>query len=167
QISGTAQGGDFVGVHAHGVSDGGGVSANAQGVPMNVDMLDVNSGGEGFKRIVIEAVQRGHQTQVLGDALRDRLRQGMILNRKRDEAAEQFKGVESATCVERFAGASAKSDDAAKTSSGFQRSEALEEFGSDVTVRTQEHRVGRRIENDGDARRGEGVYVFWEERNEG
>jgi len=134
---------------------------------MNVDMLDVDRGGEGFERIVVETMQRGHEAQVLRNALRDRLRQGVILNRECDVAAEQLEGVEFAVFVERLAGTAAKADDTRKASSGFQWGEALEKFGSNVAVRTQKNRVGRRVENDGSARRGESVYVFRKERNEG
>jgi hypothetical protein len=84
----------------------------------------------------------------------------VILNRKRDVAAEQFKRIEFAVLVERLTRAAAEADDAGEAASGFEWSEALEEFGSDVAVRTKEDRVGRGIENDGSARRGESVYVF-------
>jgi hypothetical protein len=167
QISCTTEGGDVIGVHAHGIADGGGVSPDAQGVPVNIHMLDVNGGGEGFERIVIEAVQRSHEAQILGNTLRNRLSEHVILNGESDVAAEQFEGVEFIVFVKRFAGTAAQTDDAGEAASGFQRSQALEQFWRDVAVRTQEYRVGRGIENDGSAGRGESVHVFGEERNEG
>ena len=46
---------------------------------MNVDVLHVDGSGKGLERVVIKAVQRSHQPQVLGNALRNRLRERMIL----------------------------------------------------------------------------------------
>ena len=61
----------FARLHAHGFADGGGVAADAQRVAVNVDVLYVDGGGKGFERVVVEAVQRSHQAQIFGDALRD------------------------------------------------------------------------------------------------
>ena len=57
QISGTAQSGYFAGVDAHGFANGGSVAPHAQRVAVNIHVLHVNGGGEGFERAVIEAVQ--------------------------------------------------------------------------------------------------------------
>ena len=64
QISRAAQRGDFARLHAHGFADGGSIAANAQRVAMNVDVLHVDGGGEGFERVVVEAVQRSHEPQI-------------------------------------------------------------------------------------------------------
>src|SRR5580692_9001383 len=80
QIAGAAQGGDFAGLHAHGFANGGGVAADAQGVPVNVDVLHVDGGGEGFERVVVETVKRRHEAEIFGDALRYGLGERVILD---------------------------------------------------------------------------------------
>ena len=156
-----------LGLHAHGLADGGGVAADAQRVPVNVDVLYVDGGGKGFERVVVETVQRRHEPQIFRNTLRDGLRERVILNRQRDVAAEQFERIEFAVFVERIAGSAAESDDSGKASSGFQGREALEQFRRDVAIRTQEDRVRGRVEHNGTARRGERVHMFGKERNEG
>ena len=53
-------------------------------------MLHVNRGGEGFKRCVIKSVKRCQQTQILGHALRQSLRQYVILHGDRHVVAQQI-----------------------------------------------------------------------------
>src|SRR5579864_6942850 len=64
QISGAAQRSNFAWFHTHGFADGGGISAYAQGVAVNIYVLDVDSGGESLQSIIVKAMQRGHQAQV-------------------------------------------------------------------------------------------------------
>src|SRR5579864_1950802 len=106
---------------------------------MNIDVLDVDGGGESFERVVVEAVQRGHQAKIFRDTLRNRLRQGVILDGESTVAAEQFERVEFAVFIERIAGTASEGDDASEAPRGFERREALEEFGRDVAVGTEEH----------------------------
>ena len=167
QISRAAQRRHVARLHAHGLADGRGVAAYAQRVSMNVYVLDVDGGGKGFERVVVETMQRGREPQIFGDALRDALGQRVILNRERDVAAEQFEGVEFVVFVERIAGTASESDHSRQLSSRFQGSEAFEQFRCDVAVGTQEHRIGRRVQHDGTTRRSERMHMFGKERNEG
>ncbi len=114
-----------LGLHAHGLADGGGVAADAQRVAVNVDVLYVDGGGEGFEGVVVETVQRGHEPQIFGNALRDGLGQRVILHGQRDVAAQQFECVEFAVFIERIAGTAAESDDSGQASSGFQRARGI------------------------------------------
>src|SRR6266567_1971073 len=103
-------------------------------MPVNVYMLDIDRGSEGLKRIVVKAVQRSHQLEILRNALRDGLRECMILHCQRDITAQHFQSVEFTVFVQRIAETAAKRNYASQASSGFQRRETLEEFGSDVAV---------------------------------
>ena len=81
---------------------------------MNVHVLDINGGGEGFECIVVEAVQRGHQAQVFRDALRDVLGERVILHRQGDVTAEQFQGIKFTVFVKRISGAPPETDNASQ-----------------------------------------------------
>ena len=97
------------------------VTADAQGVAVNVDVLHVDGGGESFERVVIETVQRGHEAQIFGNSLRDGLGERVILHGERDVAAQEFERVEFAVFIECVAGAAAEGDHAGETTCGFQR----------------------------------------------
>ena len=56
---------------------------------MNVDVLYVNRSGESLKSIVVEAVERCHQAQVFGHALRQSLRERVVLHGQRYVVAQQ------------------------------------------------------------------------------
>ena len=105
---------------------------------MNVHVLDVDGGSERLERIVVETVQRGHQPQVLGDSLRDGLRERMIVNRQRDVAAQQIHGVKFVVFVLNIAGASSQCHDSGKLAGSLEWSETLEKFWRDVAVGTEE-----------------------------
>ena len=107
------------------------------------------------------------ETQVFRDALRDGLRQGMILNRQRNVAAQQLECVEFAVFIKSIAGTPAEGDDSGQAASGLQRGKTLEEFGRDVAIGTEKYRVRGRIENDGTTRGGKSMNMFRKERNEG
>ncbi len=91
----------------------------------------------------------------------------MILNGQRNVAAQQIECVEFAVFIERIPGTAAQGDHSRQSSSGFQRGEAFEEFGRDIAIGTQEHRIRGRIKNDRATRRGECMDMFGKERNEG
>ena len=110
QIAGRSQRRDFGRVHAERFADGLGVAADAQRVSVNVDVFDVDGGGEGFERVVVEAVQRGQQAQVFGDALGERLAERVILNGQCHVVAEHFKSVERVFFVNRVAGPASEGD---------------------------------------------------------
>src|SRR5215472_16256719 len=126
KVSRAAESGNFARIHAHGIADGGGVSSHAQRMSVNVDVLDVNRGGESFERIIVETVQISHQAQVFGDALRDGLGQCMIVNSECDVAAQQCESIEFAVFIESIAGAPAERDYSGKAASRFQRRETFE-----------------------------------------
>ena len=81
QVAGGAQPSNFAGIHAHGLSDGGGVAAHTQGVAVNVHVFDIDRRSEGFQRGVVKTVEGCQQSQILRDALCQCLRQNVILNR--------------------------------------------------------------------------------------
>src|SRR5262249_19106670 len=56
---------------------------------VNVHVFHVNGGGESLQSVVIEAVQRGHQTQVFRHALGERLGKGVVLYRQRHVMTKQ------------------------------------------------------------------------------
>ena len=97
----------------------GGVTADAQGVAVNVDVFDVDGGGESFERVVVESMQRSHQPQVFRDALRHGLGQRVILYREGDVGAEQFERVEFAVFIERVARAATECDNSGEPASGL------------------------------------------------
>src|SRR5215469_3186186 len=64
QISRGTNGGDFGGIDAHSLSNARGVAGDAQRVAVNVDVLYVDGGGEGFEGVVVEAMQRGEELEI-------------------------------------------------------------------------------------------------------
>jgi len=74
---------------------------------------------KGFKRVVVETVQRRHQTQIFRNALRNGLRQSMILHGQRNVTAQQSQRVEFAVFVKRIAGAAPQGDHSRQPSSSF------------------------------------------------
>src|SRR5277367_20298 len=79
QVAGGTQGSDFTGLHAEGFADGLGVAPHTSGVSVNIDVLYVDSGGEGLEGVVVETVQRGEQAKIFRDPLRQRLGECVIL----------------------------------------------------------------------------------------
>src|SRR4029077_6131883 len=59
EISGGTQSCRLARIKPQGFSDGGRVASHAQGMSLNVDVLNVDRGSEGFQRVVVEPVQRG------------------------------------------------------------------------------------------------------------
>jgi hypothetical protein len=86
---------------------------------MNVHVFDVDGCGKSFQRVVVKAMQRCHEAQIFGNALRDGLGQSMILNRQCDVAAQQFQRVQFAGFIQRVAGPAAESDDSGQPPSRF------------------------------------------------
>ena len=70
EISRRAQRGSLGWLHSHRFSDRLGVAADAQGMSMNVHVLHVDGGGEGFESVVVEPMQRGEQTQIFRNSMR-------------------------------------------------------------------------------------------------
>ena len=73
EIAGRAQRRDLARLHLESLANGLGVAADAQGMSVDVHVFDVDGGGEGLKRVVVKAVQRGEQAHIFGDSLLDRL----------------------------------------------------------------------------------------------
>src|ERR1700687_5039251 len=134
---------------------------------MNVDVLDVNSGGESFKRVVVEPVQRGQQPEVFGNPLCQRLAERVILNGQRHVVAQHFKSVERLFFIQGFAGPASQGDYSGQLSPNFQRANALEQFGRDNAVRTQKDIVGGTVEQHRAGGRGQGVHVAGKQGNQG
>src|SRR5208337_1784817 len=124
---------------------------------MNVDVFNVDGGGESFKRVVVEPVQRGQQPQVFGNPLGQRLAESVILNGQRHVVAEHFKSVERFFFVGRIAGPASQGDHSGQLSPYFQRANTLEQFGRDIAVRTQKGVVGGTAEQHRAGGRGQGV----------
>src|SRR5712671_5765572 len=126
---------------------------------MNVDVFDVDGGGESFESVVVEPVQRSQQPQVFGNALCERLAESVILNGQRHVVAQHFKSVEGVFFVCRFAGPASEGDHSGELSPNFQWANALEQFRRDVAVRTQKAIVGGTVEQYRADGRGQGVDV--------
>src|SRR6267378_4832531 len=133
---------------------------------MNVDVFDVDGGGESFERVVVKPVQRGQEPQVFGNPLCQRLAESVILNGQRHVVAQHFKSVERVFFVCRFAGPASQSDHSGELSPNFQRTNTLEQFRRDIAVRTQKTIVGGTVEQYGADGRGQGVYVAGEQGNQ-
>ena len=133
---------------------------------MNVDVFDVDGGGEGFERIVVKPVQRGQQPQIFGNPLRQRLAEGVILNGQRHVVAQHFKSVERVFFVQCIAGPASQGDHSGKLSPNFQRADALEQFGCDIAVRTQKDVIGGAVELHRAGGRGQGVHVAGKQGNQ-
>ncbi len=101
---------------------------------VNVDVLNVDGGGEGFERVVVETVQRGQQAQVFGDTLRQRLAEGVILDGQRHVVAEHFKSVERVFFVERIPLAATESDDSDELAANFQGQTPLKSSGATLPL---------------------------------
>ena len=56
---------------------------------VNVDVLDVDGGGENFQSTVVETVERGQQSQVLRNARSQRLVQRMVVHRQSNIMGKQ------------------------------------------------------------------------------
>src|ERR1700727_2879527 len=91
----------------------------------------------------------------------------VILHGQRDVAAQMFQSTEFAVFIERIASPAAEGNDARQTSSSFEWREALEEFGGNVAVGTEKHRIGGGVENDRPSCGRERMNMFGKERNEG
>ena len=77
---------------------------------VNVHMLHVDGRGEGFERGVVKAVERSQQAQVLGNALRQGLRQHVVLNGNRHIVAQQVEGSQFLVVEESVAFAASQRD---------------------------------------------------------
>src|SRR5208283_5535111 len=122
---------------------------------MNVDVFDVDGGGESFERVVVEPVQRGQQ-----------LAESVILNGQCHVVAKHFKSVERVFFVHRFAGAASQGDHSCQLSPHFQWANALEQFGRDIAVRTQKDIVGGTVEQYRAGGRCQGVHVAGKQGNQ-
>src|SRR5271170_175818 len=97
-------------------------------------MLHVDGGGESFERVVVEAVQGRHKVQVLRDALGEGLSERMIVDGESYVVAEQVESLELAGVVEAISVTAAQGDEAYQFAADPERDDALEEFGSDISV---------------------------------
>jgi len=79
---------------------------------MNVDMLHVNGGRECLQRGVIEPVQGGHKAQIVGDPLRQRLGQSMVVYGKADVVAQQIHRIQFGFEIRRIPRTPSQSDHA-------------------------------------------------------
>src|SRR5260370_27786241 len=61
QIARRAERRNIAGVHSQGFADRLGVTPDPQRVSMNVDVFDIDGGGESFERVVVESMQRGQK----------------------------------------------------------------------------------------------------------
>ena len=57
---------------------------------MNINVLHIDCCGEGFKRMVVKAVQRRHQSQVFPYSLREGLCKRVVLYRQGHIVAKQI-----------------------------------------------------------------------------
>lgn len=133
---------------------------------MNIDVFDVDCGGERFKRVVIEAVQRGKKAQVFRDALSQRLAESVILDRQRHVVAQHLKGFERVFFVHRIAGAASEGDYSGEFAPDSKRADALEQFGRDISVRTQKDVGGGAVEQHRAAGSGQGVHMAGKQRDQ-
>src|SRR5580658_658072 len=133
---------------------------------MNIDVFHVDSGGESFECVVVEAVQRGQQPQVFRDPLGQRLTESVILNGQGYVVAQHFKSIERIFFIQAFAGPASEDDRSDQLSPDFQWANALEQFGSDVAVRAEKDIVGGTVEQHRAGGRGQGVYVAGKQGNQ-
>ncbi len=118
---------------------------------LNIDVLDVDRGGESFERIVVKVMQRGQQSQIFRNALRQGLPQTVILNRQRHEVTEHLKRFQRVYFVGHIARAASQRNDARQFPPDLERADALEQLGCDIAIGTEEDIVLR----SGRGRRGE------------
>ena len=90
-------------------------------MPVNVDVFHIDCGGEGFKGIIVKAVQRSHQLQIFRNALRDGLGQRVVLHGQGDVGAQQFQRIQFVVFIEGIARPAAQSDHSGKPSAGLER----------------------------------------------
>ena len=152
--------------HPQRFADRLGVAAHAQRVAVNVDVFDVDRGGESFQRVVVEPVQRGQQPQVFGDPLCQRLAESVILNGQCHVVAQHLKSVELVFFVQGIARPASEGNHSNQLSPDLQRANALEQFRRDIAVRTQKDVVGGTVEHDRAGGCGESMYVAGKQGNQ-
>src|SRR5215472_1131242 len=84
QVARRAQGSNLGGIQVQGFADGGSVTPDANRMPMNVDVLHVDGGGERLQGGVIEPMERSQQPQIFRHPLGERLAQRVVLDSERD-----------------------------------------------------------------------------------
>jgi hypothetical protein len=67
---------------------------------VNIHVFHIDGSGERFQRVIVKSVQRSHELQVLGHALRDGLRQCMVLDSQRNVRAQHLKRIEFAIFIQ-------------------------------------------------------------------
>src|SRR5208337_2678843 len=133
---------------------------------MDVDVFDVDGGGEGLESVVVKPVQRGQQAQVFGNPLRQRLAESVVLNGQRHVVTQHFKRIERVFFVHCFALPAPQGDYADELSSNSQRANALEQFGRDITVRTEKDVRGGTVEQHRAGGRSQGVDMAGKQGNQ-
>src|SRR5512135_2469963 len=107
-------------------------------MPANVDVLDVDGGGEGFQRAVVEVVDGGQQVKVFGDACLQRAAQVVVVDRQRDVVGDQREAVQLVAAIKRLPIAAPQGDGSHQLVLHAQRGHALEDVGRDVAVGGEE-----------------------------
>src|SRR5215471_13265759 len=115
-------------------------------MPVDVDVLNVDGGGEGFERIVVKTVERRQQAQVLRNTLGQRLMKAVVLDRQRDIVCQYLQAVERVFFVDRIGWSSAQGNHANKFAANLQRADALEQFRCDVSVGAEKYVVGGAVQ---------------------
>ena len=69
EIAGGAQGRNIICVHAKRIAHSGGIASHPKRMAVNVYVLYIDCGGERLKSVVVEAVKRSHEPQILSDPL--------------------------------------------------------------------------------------------------
>src|SRR5215469_3786638 len=106
-------------------------------MPMDIDVLHVDSGGEGLERVVIETMQRSHQAQILGDTLGQGLRERVVLNREPDIVAQQIEGLQALFVIQRLAFSPAERNRTYEPPADAQGSQTLKQLRRDISIRAE------------------------------
>src|SRR5438270_6339657 len=115
---------------------------------VNIYMLHINSGSEGLQSVVIETVQRCHQSQIFSYALRQRLRECVVLHCKRHVMAEQVERLQLLFLIRRIALATSQGNCANQFSSDSQRSDTAKQFRGNISIRAEKSVIRRFREQD-------------------
>src|SRR6516162_11493938 len=104
---------------------------------MKVDVLDIDRRGKGFERAIVEAVQRGHEPEILCNPLGERLGERKIVDGESHIMAEQLERLELTWVI---AGATlplAKRHYAHEFATHFQRRKAVKQLWRHISIGTQ------------------------------
>ena len=112
-------------------------------MPVNIYMLYVDGVGESFERVVIETVKRSHEPKIVGNPLRQRLRERMVLHGQRNVMAQQVKILQAFFVVECICFAPTQRNRTDQFPRNFQRSDATEELRRNIAVGAKKSIVRR------------------------